>query len=253
MENNNYTLQEKLQSFVAGELDETTRRELLRQSRTEPEAADELAFSQNLAIALRHSDMLAAKTVIGAVMAEEGFPPPESSAPAGKWWLIRAGIALAVIGILSIAYFRFTHNSAALSPTQELSRSTVIPLENVLFLPDSGTGLAELQAGMSAYDAGRYAEAARALDTYTNQRTDNAARVYLGVSLLLSGQADAAVAPLSDAALSPEPPVQEAALWYLALTYLEINNPRAAKQTLDRIPDGGLFGDQARQLKTKID
>jgi hypothetical protein len=252
MENNNYTLQEKLRSFVAGELDESARRELLEQVRTEPESADELAFSSSLAAALRHSDMLEAKAVIGAVMAEEGFPPPSPPASKVKWWLITTVVTLALIGMLGIVYLRSTERSTSVSPMQELSRSMTQPLENVLFLPDSGEGLAALQAGMSAYDAGRYAEAARALNVYTDRRTDNAARVYLGVSLLLSEQAGAAVAPLADAALSPEPPVQEAALWYLALAYLEMDNPRAAKQALDRIPPGGLFGDQALQLKTKI-
>lgn len=252
MENNYDTLQEQLRALASGELDEAARQALHEKARNSPEIADELAFSNNLVTALRHSDMLAAKTILDKVIEEEGFPPPAAPGPSGKWWLIRAGMALAVVGLLSLAYFWNAGRSTSLSESQELSRHATQALENVLFLPDTGIGIADLRSGMAAYDAARYAEAARALGAYVDRRGDNAARVYLGVSFLLSGQARAAIAPLADAARSPEPPVQEAALWYLALAYLETDNPRAARQALESIPAGGLFGDQARELKDKI-
>lgn len=253
MENTNYSQQENIQSLVNGELDEAARQALLRQAEAAPELADELAFSHSLALALRHRDMAAASAVLSGVIAAEGFPPPAPATPSvwGKWATWLGGAALLVL--LGIGGYRWAdHRGLFRSEAQQLSRATVQPLENVLFLATDGQGLSDLQAGMAAYDARRYAQAARSLDTYLRNRPDNTARVYLGVARLLSGQAAQAVQPLADAAQSPEPPVQEAALWYLALAHLENNNPRAARQAAQALPPDGIYGAQARELLKKI-
>jgi Tfp pilus assembly protein PilF len=170
-----------------------------------------------------------------------------------KKWQTWTGIAALSLALLTGAYFLAENQGFFLSESQKLSRATVQKLENVLFLPNTGNDLADLQSGMAAYDAGNYTAAARSLEAYVSRRGDNAARVYLGVSRLLSGQAEAAVAPLADAAQSPEPPVREAALWYLALAYLENDNPRAARQALEMMPDGGIYHERAKALLEKID
>lgn len=253
MENTNYSLQENIQLLVNGELDEAPRRALLEQVQASPKVADELAFSQSLALALLHRDAVAAGVVIGAVIAEEGFPPPATTPGFGKskWWAWTGAAALIVI--MSIGgYFLAESQGLLSSGSQKLSRSVVRPLENVLFLPTNGQGLADLQAGMAAYDAQRFAEAARSLEAYLSRRPDHAARVYLGVARLLSGQAKKAIQPLTDATQSQEPPIQEAAFWYLALAYLDNDNPHAARQALESIPVDGIYGLQSQELLEKL-
>jgi hypothetical protein len=248
-------LQENIHSLVNGELDEAARKTLLEQAKTDPKMADELLFSQSLAQTLRRPDWAAAKATLSAVIAEEGFPPPAPPAALqggwGKWWIGAGAVVLTLLS-LSGAYFWAESRGFFPSKAQKISRAAVRPLENVLFLPSGGQALADLQSGMAAYEAGRYAEAASLLDVYANRNSDNAVRIYLGVSRLMSGQAEKAVPPLADAAQSPEPPIQEVALWYLALAYLENDNPRAAKQALELIPPEGLYGAQARELLEKL-
>ncbi len=253
MENINYPLQENIHSLINGELNLTARQALLEQAKTEPEVADELAFSQSLARALRFRDTLAASVLLSAVMVEEGFPPPSAPAASGgrKWWTWLSGATLLILFCTS-AFFLAENAGFFSSESQKLSRANVQALENVLFLPKDGQGLRELQAGMVAYDAQQYAVAARSLDVYVNRRPDNAARVYLGVALILSSQAADAIAPLSLAAQSQEPPIQESALWYLALAYLENDRPDDARQTLESIPSDGLYGLQAQELLKKL-
>jgi predicted Zn-dependent protease len=257
MENVNYTLQENIQSLVNGELDEKTRHALLEQVQAEPKVADELAFSQSLARALRQPELAAASAMLSTIIGEEGFPPPAAPpSPTlthikGKWW-IWAGVAVFTVLSLVGGYFWAGHTGLFASNTQKISGAVLQPLENVLFLPSSGQGIADLQMGMAAYEAGRYAEAARLLDGYVSHNPDNSARVYLGVAYLFSGQSKQAIPPLADVAQSPEPPIREAALWYLALAYLENNNSRAAVQALEAIPPDGLYGSQAQELLKKL-
>ena len=252
MENTNYPLQENIQSLVNGELDEATRQALLEQAQATPDIADQLAFSQSLALALRNRDLVAASAVLTQVIAEEGFPPPTAPGTGAGKWLAWTGAAVFALLLSTGAYFWADAQGYFPSASQKLSRSVVQPLENVLFLPTDGAGLADLQSGMAAYDAHRYTEAARSLEAYLSRRSDHAARVYLGVSRLLSGQAAQAVQPLADAAQSPEPPIREAALWYLALAQLENGKPQAARQALENLPPDGLYGPQAQALLKKL-
>lgn len=253
MENTNYTLQENIQSLVNGELDDATRRALLEQTQADPQVADELGFSQSLTQALRHRELVAASAVLNAVIAEEGFPPPvpPNAASGGKW---RVWASVVAITILSLTGGYFWAENAGLfdSRTQKIAHTALQPLDNVVFLPNNSQSLTDFQAGMAAYDAGRYDEAARLLDVYVSQNPDNAARLYLGVARLMLGQPKEAILPLADAAQSPEPPIQEAALWYLALAYLENDNPLAAQQALEMIPAGGIYSEQAKELLEKM-
>ncbi len=250
MENTNYSLQEKIQSFVTGDLDEAARRSLLDQSISDTDTADELAFGQSLARALKHSEITAAASILSTVIAAEGFPPPPSTTP--SFWPKWIGLSVVVIMIATAGYFLAESYNLFISESQKIGQSALSPLENVLYLPVDGTGIKDLQTGMIAYDAGRYAEAARSLAAYTALRPDPTAKVYLGVSYLLAGKSEQAIAPLTEATTSPEPPVQEAAFWYLTLAYLAENQPDEARNTLRNIPIDGLFGEKARALGEQL-
>jgi hypothetical protein len=246
MENTNYSLQEKIQSFVTGDMDEGTRRQLIDEAVNDPDAADELAFSQSLARALRHREMTAAAAIIGSVIDAEGFPPPP---PASTPWLSQWktwAIGSVVLVMLSTAGY-FWAVSRLQATDQEAARTALQPLENVLYIPATNPDNDPLKEGMQAYDAGRYSEAARLMADVP----DLTARVYQGVSHLMSGQPRRAIEPLLEAAQSPEPPVQEAALWYLALAYYATEQPELGRQTLRRLPADGIFSTQAQELLKK--
>lgn len=253
MENKNYTLQENIQALINGELDEEARHVLLEQAQADPQVADELGFSQSLARALHNRELVAASAIWSIVITEEGFPPPTPSTvvSGGKWWAWASATVLILLSFVG-GYFWAENAGLFASKTQKEARAALQPLENVLFLPNNGQALADLQTGMAAYEAGRYDEAARLLNVYVRRNSDNTARVYLGVARLMSNQSKEAIPPLADAVQSPEPPIQEAALWYLALAYLENDNARAAVQALKSIPPDGIYGVHAREMLEKL-
>lgn len=254
MENTNDPLQKNIQALVNGELDENARNALLKQAQADPQVADELGFSQSLALALRHRELVAASSVLNAIITEEGFPPPGSPATVtgGRKWWVWASAAVLIMFTLVGGYFWAESAGLFASQPQKISRDALQPLENVLFMPNSGQALPDLQKGMAAYEAAHYNEAAQLLEKYVHRNPDNAARVYLGISRLMAGQSKEAIQPLAEAAQSPVPPIQETALWYLALAYLENNNAHAAVQALESIPPDGLYGFQAQDLLKKI-
>lgn len=252
MENINYQFQENVQLFVRGELDQNAQKQLFDQAAQDPEKADELAFSISLARALQHQDMLAAKKVLTEVMAGENFPPPPATQKPGSKWIVWIAGSLLLL-LLSSGVYLWTNQSTYFpSDSQELSRATLKPLDNVLYLPGNAPDLAELNQGMQAYDQQRYAAAAKSLESYIQNHNDQSARVYLGISHLLSGKPAQAVRVLTEATQSLEPPVQEAARWYLALALLEQNNPEAAWVQLNLLPPDGIFGKDAQRLLNQL-
>jgi hypothetical protein len=253
MENINYPLQESIQHYVNGELDDTKRRALLEKVGSEADTAEELAFSQSLALALRNRELVAASVLFGSVIAAEGFPPAASQLSRGLGKLKSWIIGTALVALLSVvAYFVAEQQGMFLTSSQKISRSAMVPLDNVLYVPADGSGLEDLQSGMAAYDAKDYKTAATALSKYSAKGGDNAARVYLGISRLLTGQEKQAIQPLALAAQSVEPPIQEAALWYLSLAYLANDQPDEAQHTLRLLPVDGIFGEQRQELLKKM-
>jgi hypothetical protein len=249
MENTNYPLQENIQALVNGELDAASRKKMLEEAQQLPGFEEELAFSQSLARALKHQEMVEARVILNNIIQEEGFPATAPT-PRVHWrfWMTTVLLSCVITG----AFFWASSQGYFLSDAQKLSRQSIQPLDNVLYLPQSGAEIATLKEGMAAYDAGDYPRAAKQLAAYNKLRPDNTALLYQGIAHLLAHTADAAIDPLTRAATSPEPPVKEAALWYLALAQLEKNEWDAARSTLSAIPADGIFGADAQELLKKI-
>lgn len=251
MKNKELLLQERIRAVIAGEASEAEKQALLQEASTNPEVADELAFSQSLARALRYPEAASAASTLRRILEEEGFPPP-TPPKLSFWknpWTWAGGAAL--ITLLAIgSYFLADQQGWFMAPHERLAWENIRPLENVFFLhPDS---LPVLKQAMDAYDEGRYTTAAKLLEKHLQQHNDNVARLYLGVCYLLTQQPERATIALAIAAQSQEPPVQETALWYLSLAYLQSGRMLLAQQTLESIPAEGIYGEQARELLEKI-
>ncbi len=249
--NNEILLQEQIHAFLVGEASDAEQKRLLEEAASDPEIAEELAFSKGLLNTLRYPDATTAVLVLRKVIAEEGFPP--SSPPFLIWkkigvWL--GGAALITLLVVSSYYFFINQQGKQPPIYAEWAQAKLRPLENVFFVsPDS---LPILQQAMNAYDEKRYGEAARLLEKHLMQHNDNAARLYLGVCYLLNGRTDLAIPVLSIAAQSQEPPIQEAALWYLGLSYLKDGQLPLAKYTLEAIPPESVYGHDVIELLEKL-
>ncbi len=136
------------------------------------------------------------------------------------------------------------------------------PVPYVLLDTRAGETEAErlFSEGMTRYVAGRYGEAADLLaesvalqDAELPGGASDQARFYLGLSLLLRGDAAAAREPLARAGGSPVPAVAERAHWFLAQAYLLQEDPRAAIGPLEALADSGLvYSGRATEQLTEL-
>lgn len=101
----------------------------------------------------------------------------------------------------------------------------------------------------SAYERGDYAQAVR---TFTNLEMTPEIRFYLGVSLYLSKDPEAAVPYLADA--SKTEPWHAPAQWYLANALLEQEDIEGARKHLENlVREDGEFKDRARSLLKNLE
>lgn len=112
---------------------------------------------------------------------------------------------------------------------------------------ESSRGQDRLEA-FSAYQRGDYAAAAR---RFARLESDPEISFYLGVSLYLSDETEAAFHYLSDAAKTES--WRGPARWYLANALLKHGDVAAAGKQLARLEQsGGAFEEQARELLGKL-
>ena len=101
---------------------------------------------------------------------------------------------------------------------------------------ETGTPFAEAFAtAMQPWRSGRFAAAAQRLSTVTASHPDLAeGHFYRGVSLLLSGRAGEAIAPLERAAVTAPDRLAPEAWWYLAIAYARAGREGEMARALTR-------------------
>ncbi len=107
-----------------------------------------------------------------------------------------------------------------------------------------------LRAAMAQYTQQKYADAARALRAVADSKPDfAAARFYLGISLLLSGNRIAGIQELDGLTMAGDSPYLERSRFYLAKGLIaEHDIPRAQQQLQDLIAQHGHLEKQATAL-----
>ncbi|MFN4080397.1 MAG: tetratricopeptide repeat protein [Saprospiraceae bacterium] len=252
MENNAYeAMQEKIRRLVNGDLSPAEQIDLINQARRDPELAKEIEFSRGLALTLRQPEMTAVSALIAQTIRQEGFPPPPAPGLTGMVWKWIAGI----MGLALISGGLFWASASGFwdSREQRIANRFVQPLENILHTPEVRSDLIDLNAGLTAYERGRYAEAIPLFERQMRNQPDNNVRLYLGTAYILAGQPEKSIGMLEIAANSQELPIRETALWYLVLAHLKLQDPEAAQAALKRMEPSAFYADQVSQLKTQLE
>jgi tetratricopeptide (TPR) repeat protein len=92
------------------------------------------------------------------------------------------------------------------------------------------------EQAMVAYEQNDFAAAAKQLEVVTRLEPEHAeAHFYRGVSLLLAGQSQDAIAPLKQTIQLSTGAQRESSRYYLALAYLKTNQPRQALVELQAV------------------
>jgi hypothetical protein len=153
-------------------------------------------------------------------------------------WAPLASTALAAALLLMIFFPRVEPDFADLARIEPLPYVTIATRA-----AGDDTDLLR-ERGLDAYSAGEFERAARLLQSYLARDGigDEQGRIhlYLGVSLLLAGQAMDARGPLAIAADSALPPLRERARWYLAQCALLRGDPVEAELHLGVLESEGL-------------
>jgi hypothetical protein len=107
-------------------------------------------------------------------------------------------------------------------------------------------------AGMTAYVASEYGAAEEDLDRALaaagpDWRSVHQARFFRGLSLLLAGRAQAALAALAAASEGSPRPLAERARWYRAQAHLQLGDGAAAAELLATLVDSPAYGAPARE------
>jgi len=131
----------------------------------------------------------------------------------------------------------------------ELARIEALPYVPLEMRGRDDELAANLHDGLDRYAAGDYAEAGRLLGAVWTAAGDDPAwddrhqaALYLGLARLLSGDGQAAVAPLEAARTSPLRPVAERGAWYLAQAHLLRGEPAASLPLLESLTTSPVYG-----------
>jgi hypothetical protein len=242
-----HTFQEKLQTYISGTLDEAERVAFEAELKANEMAKLEAEFSRDLADALRDREKDQVATVIRQVIATEGFPPPSQPSTLLKAGLSVAGLTL--LALLSWGVYTYGGNRNWWGNNEpEYLKSYLLPLENVIGIPDESLIAPVLQDGLAAYDRADYKHAASTLSKHYLLTKELNVGLYYGTALLLDERPAEAIKVLELVQNANDLPVRESAQWYLALAYLKTKNVANARAILNQIPPDGLYGPQAKQL-----
>jgi hypothetical protein len=156
---------------------------------------------------------------------------------AQRWWLPLGAAATAVVA-LSLFVF---HSSP---PPSVRSLAQVVPVPYTPMELRAGAADDLFREGMEQYAKGEYGEAVRTLRGCERLDLGRAlpggecgVHFFLGLALLLSGQADSALVPLTRAGESPIRVLRDRSRWYLAQAYLQQEDSRRAEPLLMALAD----------------
>lgn len=213
------------------------------------------------------------------------IPSEWSDMPAGMeavtprpFWLRRPVLAavsvLVAVGTGLLAVYlkerhpapNITQQPSATAPAPELAKGMPPPWHDVKIPKAAYTPPGEqpllrsaepktaFEQAMMAYQQNNFAAAAERLEVVSRLEPEHPeAHFYWGVSLLLAGQSQEAIAPLKQAVQLNTGARRESSLYYLALAYLKTNQPRQALAELDAvIAMGGHYQAAAEKLKQSV-
>ncbi len=178
--------------------------------------------------------------------------------PRGNIVRLRPAWAAPIFSTIAVAAVLLLMQLGAEPELASLAHVEPLPYR-VIELRAGGDELRE--RGFTAYAAGDYIEAGLLLgeslngvDIETSDPSSDKARLYLGVSYLLSENPEAAEAPLLAASVSTLKPISESARWYLAQCALLLDRMSEAESYLSDLAAHGLVraeaaGEQLERLR----
>ena len=220
-------MENEIYRYLNGEMSGEELAEFEAKMQGDASMREEVAFSKTLFQHANEIDPRDLETISQGANAYFEERALEAKRPRRRWVMgIAAGIALLCV----VGYLLWPSSKS----TDSIFQEAFSPMENLI----SSMGAAA--DGMYAYDQGDFSTAAEKLaQVPTQDEMYNGMQVYLGISLLGSGQAKEAAEVLERhlASTSGQPLFEKDAQWYLALAWLKMSDVEQAKKHLQGIAE----------------
>jgi tetratricopeptide (TPR) repeat protein len=258
---NDSTTYDLIEQYLAGTMTADGRRDFERRLDTDPALRAEVLLHREVTETLRGEKVHELRRVIKDV--DQSFTIPKSTN-------LRAGpnnsrsrilsfprvlsIAAAVL-VLVVAVF-------VLMPDRSVGTDTLFaqhyePYEMILnqrSVDETETLEQLIRTAVMAYETKDFEQAAILFENLSQEQPDaETFQLYLGVSLLSSGAAEAAIITLEKLNEKASPLFVEQSRWYLAMAYLKSSNVAQAKSTLQRIETGAFQYVAAQEILKELE
>jgi hypothetical protein len=225
-----YRLDEKIQDFLNGDLEESEKKELAEELSNSPEKLEAFRFDKGLHQVLQHRELFEVRDLVRQSIERTGPTNPRKRnfrPPRNGWLLLFGSLVIIALGIWGFGHYQRAQQRTL---AQQLSESYLSPLENVLLI-DAETEPV-LSRGMQAYSQGAYTDAIVDLDNYFSRTADWNAGLYLGIALLLEQQVAESEVILQQVVEQGDHISSLEARWYLSLALLKQGEIEQAKSQL---------------------
>lgn len=247
----NQEFQYKLQAWATREMSPSEVQALQVETAQSSELMEEMLFSKKLVQTLQNRELFEVNDLVGSIIANQAL----QKQPARGRNLFAFLSAILLLGLVGsgvyVAGNQFNWWSID-SNLQSISNTFITPLENTIFVEDGNYVMQTLRSGMEAYDAKDYTTAVTRLQAYYDKTKDANGGLYLGITHLLLKDAQKAVTLLQPVSLQLDGPAREAANWYLALGYLQLNEEQNSIDILRDLSAGIFYKDKATQLLEQL-
>ncbi|WP_276168486.1 tetratricopeptide repeat protein [Zobellia alginiliquefaciens] len=239
--------EELINGYFEGSLSEEQKREFDHLFETNADFKTEFEFQEELKRTLVKSERKQLKEILSNTAV-----PPEKEQPKVirlRPWLVAASVFV-LVGISSwlILFDRTDIDS------QNLYNSNFAPYENVVHPIERGEQLEDLKTrAFMAYENENYKEAIELFKTLNEKNNDKYIVFYEAISLMQLNKQDEAI-PLLEDYIASSGELKERAIWYLALSYLKLDEIEDCKEQLRvLVHNEGFKKKEAQRLLDELD
>ncbi|MEO9893706.1 hypothetical protein [Aurantibacter sp.] len=232
--------EELINGYIEGSLSESQLEEVTHLLNTDSEFASDLKFEEELKISLKIEERQELKDMFATLNTKKEFK--KGKLILMRPWLAAASIAL-VVGLTSWFFF-FNNSSANLN---ELYISNFSPYENVVHPIERGNQIEDLMTrAFTAYEDEDYTKALELFKELNVKNNDSYIDFYEAIILMQLNRHEESVALLNNY-IQQNGELKDRAHWYLALTYLKLDDVAKSKVELQKLITLGSFKLSAAQ------
>lgn len=227
-----------INGYFEGSLTENQLEEFERLLRTDADFAAAFKFEKELQIALNKEERKEIKELFSSLneTKEKEIVKNKGKVISMQSWLAAATIAL-VVGIGSWFFF---FNSTDLN-TSQLYAANFTPYENVVHPIERGNQLQDLMSrAFTAYEDEKYNEALLLFKELNVKQNDDYIVFYEAIVLMQLNRHNEAI-PLLKNYIENNGELKDRAHWYLALSYLKLDDVSNSKVVLEKLIELGSF------------